>query len=65
MSTFCLLRELSLTQTASWLLLATQGVGHKSVLHDARKHTPRVYMANRLVLPTDLYPVALGDAPEQ
>jgi hypothetical protein len=34
-------------------------------MHDARKHTPWIQMAYRLVLPTDLYPVAHGDAPEQ
>jgi hypothetical protein len=48
-------------QTASWLWLATQGVDHivsctKHTLHDFK-------MAYRL--PYDLYPVALGDAPEQ
>jgi hypothetical protein len=55
----------ALTQTATWLLLATQGVDHLIILHDARKHTPSVQMADRLVLPTNLYPVAPGDAPER
>jgi hypothetical protein len=63
--TFCLWREFSLTQTTLWLLLATQGVDHLSLSHDKRKHTPLVQMADRRVLPTDLYPVAPGDAPEQ